>query len=316
MGSRNETTAPATDELAGYPPAGSVPVSVLVPVKNEAQNLHECLRRCAWATQVVVVDSQSSDGTAAIATADGAEVYQFTYDRATGWPKKKNWALRHIAWRNGWVLIVDADEHVTPALAAEVARVVAGVWAPVGPRAMAGTGDAYWINRRFMFMGKWMYGCGYYPSWNVRLLKHGSGCYERFGELGDTGSGDTEVHEHITLDAGRPGYLSGELLHYAYPDLSTFVEKHNRYSTWEAHTLAAGALGTMRGRLLGSPVERRRWLKNVARHLPLRPSLRFLYSYIVQRGFVDGYEGFVLCRLIAWYEFLSIAKRREMDRHR
>jgi glycosyltransferase involved in cell wall biosynthesis len=295
-----------------FPAARSVKVSILVPVKNEQRHMVDCLRRCQWATELVVVDSKSTDKTIPMAQAMGADVYQFFYDRSTGWPKKKNWALESVPWKNEWVMILDADEYMTPELAQEIRRVVEGSWKPQGRYAQAGCGDGYWVNRRFMFMGKWIRGCGFYPSWNVRLLKHKLGRYERIGSLGDTGSGDNEVHEHIVLSTGKAGYLSNEFLHYAYPDLAIWVEKHNRYTTWEAHAMEAKDEGAVRASIFGEPIERRRWLKAKARKLPFRPTLRFLYSFFAQRGFLDGYPGFVMCRLLAWYEFMSIAKYREM----
>jgi glycosyltransferase involved in cell wall biosynthesis len=294
-----------------FPAAGSVPVSILVPVKNEQRNIVECLRRCQWATELVVVDSQSTDQTIPLSQAMGADVYQFNYDRSTGWPKKKNWALEKVPWKNEWVMILDADEYMTPELAQEIKKVVEGSWTPEGKYASRGCGDGYWVNRRFMFMGRWIRGCGYYPSWNVRLLKHALGRYERIGTLGDTGSGDNEVHEHIVLSSGKAGYLGNEFLHYAYPDLSAWIEKHNRYTTWEAHAMEAKDEGAVRAKLFGEPIERRRWIKRFGRRLPLRPFLRFCYSYFLQHGFMDGYPGYVMCRLLAWYEFMSIAKYRE-----
>jgi glycosyltransferase involved in cell wall biosynthesis len=304
----NPTQMPPGD----FPPVASVRVSILVPVKNEQRNIVECLRRCQWATELVVVDSASTDQTIALSQAMGADVYQFNYNRATGWPKKKNWALEHVPWKNEWVMILDADEYMTPELAQEIKRVVEGDWKPQGKFAKAGCGDGFWVNRRFMFMGQWIKGCGYYPSWNVRLLKHKLGRYERIGTLGDTGSGDNEVHEHIVLSTGSAGYLSNEFLHYAYPDLSAWIEKHNRYTTWEAHAMEAKDEGAVQARFFGEPIERRRWIKAFARKLPFRPTLRFLFSFFVQKGFLDGYPGFVMCRLMAWYEFVSIAKYREM----
>lgn len=294
-----------------WPALNSVHVSILVPVKNEQRNIIECLRRCLWATELVVVDSQSTDQTIPLSQALGADVYQFNYDRATGWPKKKNWALDNVPWKSEWVMILDADEYMTPELAHEIKRVVEGTWQPQGQFAKAGCGDGYWVNRRFMFMGRWIKGCGYYPSWNVRLLKHRFGRYERIGTLGDTGSGDNEVHEHITLSTGRAGYLEHEFLHYAYPDLSAWIEKHNRYTSWEAHAMEARDEGAVRAKLFGEPIERRRWIKRFGRKLPFRPTLRFLYSYFLQRGFMDGYPGLVMSRLLSWYEFVSIAKYRE-----
>ena len=295
-----------------WPAYKSVPVSILVPVKNEERNIVECLRRCNWATELVVVDSRSTDKTIALSQAMGAQVFQFNYNRKTGWPKKKNWALEAIPWKNEWVMILDADEYMTEELAEEIKNVVTGAWKPEGS-AKPGCGDGFWVNRRFMFLGRWLKGCGYYPSWNVRLLKHKHGRYERIGNLGDTGSGDNEVHEHIVLDTGEAGYLRHEFLHYAYPDLSAWIEKHNRYTTWEAHAAKAGDVGAVNASLFGGPIERRRWIKRFGRKLPFRPTLRFTYSYFFQKGWLDGYAGLVMCRLLAWYEFVSIAKAREMD---
>ncbi len=309
LGAEVDRTPPMRGE---WPARRSVPVSVLIPVKNENRNIVECLRHLLWADEIVVVDSQSADDTAALAQAMGADVYQFVYSEQ-GWPKKKNWALEHVPWRNEWVLILDADEIMTPELAQEIRKVVTGTFVPRNPH-KAGCGDGYWLNRRFMFMNRWIKGCGYYPSYNVRLFKHKIGRYERIGNLGDTGSGDNEVHEHVTLATGEAGYLEHEFLHYAYPDLSTWIEKHNRYTTWEAFAMEAKNDGGVRASLFGGPVEQRRWLKRLAQRLPFRPTLRFLFSYFLQGGFRDGYPGFVMCRLLAWYEFVSIAKYRERRR--
>ena len=311
-GSLEAKLRPAVSIPGKWPAYKSVPVSVLVPVKNEERNIVECLRRCNWATELIVVDSRSSDKTIQLSQAMGAGVYQFNYDRETGWPKKKNWALESIPWKNEWVMILDADEYMTEELAEEIRKVVTGEWKPGKGSAKSGCGDGYWVNRRFMFLGRWLKGCGYYPSWNVRLLKHKLGRYERIGNLGDTGSGDNEVHEHIVLSSGEAGYLQHEFLHFAYPDLSAWIEKHNRYTTWEAHAMRAGDVGAVNASLFGGPIERRRWIKRFGRKLPFRPTLRFVYSYILQKGFMDGYAGLVMCRLLGWYEFVSIAKNKEM----
>lgn len=291
-----------------WPAIGSVPVSVLIPVKNEQRNIVECIRRLRWADHIAVIDSDSTDETVPRAQAMGAEVYQFTMSRQ-GWPKKKNWALDNVPWRHEWLLIMDADEHMTAPLAREIERIVT-------PDQSAGDEppSGYWLNRRFMFMGRWIRHCGYYPSYNIRLFQHALGRYERIGNLGNTGSGDNEIHEHIVLTTGRAGYLINDFLHYAYPDLATWVEKHNRYSTWEAHAMLADDRGQINASPFGSRIARRRWLKARTRRLPFRPFLRFVYSYVLQLGMLDGYPGFCLCRLLAWYEFLSLVKAREMRR--
>ena len=200
--------------------ARSLPLSVLIPVRNEAQNIDACLRSVAFADDIVVVDSQSTDGTGEMALACGARVVQFHWNGQ--YPKKKNWALTNIDWKHDWLLIVDADERITPELQAEIATAIES-------SEFAG----YYLNRRFMFMGKWIRHCGYYPSWNLRLFRHERGRYERLESVGDTGSGDNEVHEHVVL-RGAAGRLRNDMLHYAYPSVSVWIEKHNRYSNWEA----------------------------------------------------------------------------------
>lgn len=276
-----------------------VPVSVLIPIKNEAANLPRCLASVAWAAEVVVVDSASTDGSQAIAEAAGARVVQFAFNGT--WPKKKNWALETVAWAHDWVFILDADEVLPPAAEAEF-RAICG-----DP---AHAVDGYWINRRFMFMGKWLKHA-YYPNWNLRLFRHRLGRYERL-VTGPTASGDNEVHEHLVVQ-GKTARLRSEMDHYAFPSIDVFVEKHNRYSNWEARLAVEDSLGHGAGTgLQDAEVRRRRGLKRLARRLPFRPTLRFLYVYLWQRGFLDGIEGYYFARLHGIYEFLSLAKAREL----
>lgn len=290
-----------------WPASQSAPLSVLIPARNEQKNIVECLRRLTWAEHVVVVDSSSTDLTAPLAQAMGAEVFQFHYP-PEGWPKKKNWALENVPWRHEWLLIMDADERMTPELAAEIVGVCTGRETPGGADC-----EGYWLNRRFIFLGKWIEHCGFYPSWNVRLFKHRTGRYERIGHLSDTGSGDNEVHEHVVLsNVEEPGYLKNDFLHYAYPDLDSLIEKHTRYAAWEAHAMGAKYKGGITPSLLGGSIARRRWLRVVTRTMPLRPMLRFIYCYIVLMGFLDGRPGYIMCRFLAWYEFISLAKYHEM----
>jgi len=273
----------------------SVPVSVIIPVKNEAANLPRCLDCVNWADEIFVVDSQSTDGSIQIAQERRAKVVQFEFNGI--WPKKKNWALEHLPFRNEWILILDADEILPAEAEAEFARAIAEAGDVVG----------YWINRRFMFMGKWLQHA-YYPNWNLRLFRHALGRYERLNE-GPTDSGDNEVHEHVLI-TGRTAKLQVEIDHYAFPSIDIFVEKHNRYSNWEAR-VAADRMSSS-GTISSHAVNRRRKLKNLAQHLPFRPLLRFLYVYIWQKGFLDGVEGYYFARLHGFYELLSVAKTREL----
>ncbi len=273
-----------------------VPVSVIVPVKNEAANLERCLPALAWADQVFVVDSQSTDDTRLVAARHGATVVDFHY--SGGYPKKKNWALETLPFRNEWVLIVDADEVVPAELADEI-----------GERIGSGEADGYELNSRYFFLGRRIKHCGYSECWNLRLFKHRLGRYEKLIDGAGGRAGDNEAHEHVELE-GRVPRLRGMLDHYAYPTIAAWVEKHNRYAIWEAAVhdrLMSEAVPPSIGR--GKRFKRR--LKKVAARLPMRPLARFVYAYFVRLGFLDGTPGFYFCGLLAFYDFLTAANRFE-----
>ena len=276
-----------------------VPVSVIIPIKNEAANLPRCLDSVKWADEIFVVDSQSTDGSIEMAQERGVQVVQFQFNGK--WPKKKNWALENLPFRNEWVFILDADEVLPPEAREEFARVIAS----------AGETNGYWINRRFMFMGRWLRH-SYYPNWNLRLFRHAQGRYEKLTDA-NTHSGDNEVHEHVIVQ-GATGRLQCEMDHYAFPSVEVFVEKHNRYSNWEARVSADRRLTGSSARIQSGAVGRRRKLKLLSQHLPCRPLLRFLYIYVWQKGFLDGREGYYFARLHAFYEFLSVAKTYELTK--
>src|SRR5437867_864504 len=242
-------------------PDPRVPISVLVTIKSEAANLSRCLGSVQWADEIFAVDSQSTDGSIEIARQHGARVVQFEFNGT--WPKKKNWALENLPFKHEWVLILDGDEVVPLEAEEEIAKAI------VDP-AMAG----YWINRRFNFLGQWLRHA-YYPNWNLRLFRHSLGRYERLTAAA-TDSGDNEVHEHVVVK-GPTSRLQCEIDHYAFPSIEVFVEKHNRYSNWEARVAAEELLPISPGRLGDALVERRRRLKLLGRHLPFRPLLRFLH---------------------------------------
>ena len=274
-----------------------MPVSVIVPIKNEAQNLPRCLASVAWADEIFVVDSQSTDGSQRIAEELGARVVQFEFNGT--WPKKKNWALENLPFRNEWVFILDADEVLPPEAEAEFRAAIANAGATVG----------FWINRRFMFMGRWLRHA-YYPNWNLRLFRHSFGRYEKLTDVA-TASGDNEVHEHVVVQ-GPTGRLRCEMDHYAFPSVEVFVEKHNRYSNWEARVAVAARHAP--SELQSTRVAQRRRLKQLSQRLPFRPLLRFLYVYFWQKGFLDGREGYYFARLHGFYEFLSVAKTYELKK--
>ena len=278
---------------------GNVPVSILIPIRNEAQNLPRCLSAIQWAGEIIVVDSQSTDGSQEIATSYGAAVVQFTLKGV--WPKKKNWALEHVAFAYEWVLILDADEVLPAEAQSEIRMVVTDANAPF---------SGFWINRRFMFMGQWLRHA-YYPNWNLRLVKHRLARYEKLTNSA-TNSGDNEVHEHIIVN-GKTGRLQCEMDHYAFPSVEVFVEKHNRYSNWEARVALDTLMWEIHPSLQTSVIGVRRRLKRYSYALPCRPLLRFLYVYIWQLGVLDGLRGYYFARLHGYYELLCVLKMREIE---
>jgi glycosyltransferase involved in cell wall biosynthesis len=270
-----------------------VPVSIIVPIKNEAANLPRCLSSVQWADEIFVVDSQSTDDSARIAEQHGARVEQFCFNGI--WPKKKNWALENLPFKNEWVFILDSDEVLPAEAEKEFANTIAN----------AGDIAGYWINRRFYFLGRWLKHA-YYPNWNLRLFRHSLGRYEKLTNV-ETDSGDNEVHEHVVVK-GPTSRLRCEMDHYAFPSIDVFIEKHNRYSNWEARVAVENREGQA---LAHEHVDLKRSLKALAKRLPFRPLLRFLYIYVWQKGFLDGREGYYFARLHAMYESLSVAKTYE-----
>ncbi|OUL23810.1 glycosyltransferase family 2 protein [Nostoc sp. 106C] len=283
--------------------SSKIPVSVLIPAKNEEANLPACLTSLEMADEVFVVDSQSTDHSVAIAESFGANIVQFKFNGS--WPKKKNWSLDNLPFRNEWVLIVDCDERITPELWAEIAQVIEN-----------DEYSGYYLNRRVFFLGKWIRHGGKYPDWNLRLFKHKQGRYENLHTEDIPNTGDNEVHEHVILQ-GKVGYLKNDMLHEDFRDLYHWLERHNRYSNWEArvyYNLLTNQDdgGTIGANLFGDAVQRKRFLKKVWVRLPFKPLLRFILFYIIQRGFLDGKAGYIYGRLLSQYEYQIGAKLYEL----
>jgi glycosyltransferase involved in cell wall biosynthesis len=273
----------------------SIPVSVLIPAKNEEENLPACLASLVQADEVFMVDSQSEDKSIEIAESLGAKVVQFDFNGR--WPKKKNWALENLPFRNEWVLIVDCDERITPESWAEIAEMIKN------PDL-----DGYYINRRVFFLGKWIRHGGKYPDWNLRLFRHAKGRYENLNTEDIRNTGDNEVHEHVMIPHEKVGYLKEDMLHEDFRDLYHWLARHNRYSNWEARVYyniltGMGDDGTIGANLFGDAVQRKRFLKKIWVRLPFKPFLRFVLFYILRLGFLDGYAGYVYGRLLSQYEY-------------
>ena len=284
--------------------ARKVPLSVLIPTRREERNIERCLRSLDWAAQVYVVDSHSTDRTAEIARAMGASVIPFRWDGHG--PRKKNWALENLPWAHEWVLVVDADEEVSISLRDTIAAVIAG----------SSTYDAYLIPYRYYFLGRLLkHG---EPLRKLILFKHRLARFERTSVPEITGY-DVELHEHPVV-RGRIGKLTSYMIHHDFDDLHHYFERHNIYSDWEALLRTRyrnrDRSGEIKGRLFGSPVERRRFVKQLFLGLPGKPLIYFLYYYILRAGFLDGREGFAFNTLKAFYWYQIGIKEFEMRRFR
>ncbi|MEB3229837.1 MAG: glycosyltransferase family 2 protein [Leptolyngbyaceae bacterium] len=283
--------------------AKTIPVSVLIPAKNEEQNLPACLDSVARADEIFVVDSQSSDRSIEICEEYGVNVVQFHFNGR--WPKKKNWSLDNLPFRNDWVLIVDCDERIPPEL-----------WDEIETAIQNPEYAGYFLNRRVFFLGKWIRYGGKYPDWNMRLFQHKKGRYENLHTEEIKNTGDNEVHEHVVID-GKIAYLENDMLHEDFRDLFHWLERHNRYSNWEAKVYynlltGQGEGETIGASLFGDAVQRKRFLKKIWVRLPFKPFLRFVLFYFIQLGFLDGKAGYIYGRLLSQYEYQIGVKLYEL----
>ncbi len=280
-----------------------LPVSVIVPVRNEARNLPRCLESLAQFGEVYVIDSQSTDDTVAIAQSRGAKVVQFHY--AGGWPKKRQWAIDTLPFAYDWILLLDADELLTPELVEEIRRAVQdpGVY-------------GYSIRLQLYFLGRVLRHCDA-SFWKLSLFRRGRGRFECRLKDQDASMADIEIHEHAVVD-GPTAELRNALVHHNVDSLSRYILKHNEYSNWEARVLLRAEGDSeydsqeMSADLFGTQAQRRRWLKRNLYRLPGSPVLLFLYRYVFRLGFLDGVPGMIYCAFQAVQMFHSKAKIYEL----
>jgi len=251
-------------------PARSDALSVVVIACDEEERIGECLASVAWADELLVVDSGSADRTVEVARAHGARVVTRPWP---GYAAQKNFALGQAGCP--WVLSLDADERLSPELAAEIRGTIAGAAPEVAGASMP---------RRTRYLGRWIRHGGWYPDRKVRLVRRGRGRW--------TGE---HLHERLEVD-GAVVALRGDLLHHTYRDIGEHLRTMDRYSTEAARGMRAAG---RRGSLLAT-------LAN--------PPLKFLKMYLLQRGFLDGAPGLLVAVLGSYYVFLKHAKLWELTR--
>jgi glycosyltransferase involved in cell wall biosynthesis len=270
-----------------------VTITVVILTLDEARHIGRCIASVeALADRIIVIDSGSSDATCAIAAAAGADVL---YHPWRNHADQFNWGLDNAGITTDWTMRVDADEVVTPDLAARLADRL-----PLLPPAVAGVT----INRSMHFLGRRMRWGGMYPVHTLRLWRTGQGRLE-----------SRWMDEHALVD-GSIVHVDGELADINLNSVGWWTAKHNGYATREAiDQLTRGEAPASVAKL--SPMARRkRWVKeNIYARLPLglRPLLYFCYRYLLRLGFLDGWQGLAFHGLQGfWYRFLVDVKIAEI----
>jgi hypothetical protein len=245
-------------------------ITVITLTLNEAHNIGPCLESVRWADEILVIDSGSTDDTIAKARAFTSSIHEITWQ---GYGAARNFALGKAT--GDWILWLDADERVTPELAAEIQQVLREDPAGI---------DGYAIARRAYFLGRWIRHSGWYPGRVTRLFRKGKGMFS-----------ESRVHEQLRLE-GVVVQTKHDLLHLTDPDLAHYMGKFNKYTTLAAQDMAAA------GRTSGIA------------DLTLRPVFQFVKMYVLRLGLLDGREGFILAVLSAAYVFTKYAKLWEVTR--
>jgi glycosyltransferase involved in cell wall biosynthesis len=255
-------------------------VSVAIVTLNEEENLPRTLTSVRWADEIVVVDSGSTDRTVELAHTLGARVIERAWP---GFAAQKNFAISQCS--GTWILSLDADEELTPELQTQIRTMLASN-PPI---------DAYYLRRRNLFLGRWIKHGGFYPDPKLRLFRRSAANFALTPQFEER-----PVHETIAFD-GAAGTLDFDLVHNAYPALSTYIEHMDRYSSLGADLLVA------KGRTSRSLLS---FLSNIF----VVPQIMFLWNYFFRLGFLDGREGLLLHLYHATYTSWKYAKAWEKAR--
>ncbi len=244
-------------------------LSVIIITCNEEANICRCLKSVEWADEIIVADSRSTDKTAELVRKHGGKLFEIDWP---GFGPAKQAALERAT--GDWVLSIDADEELSPELAGEIKTITQDSSGSYG----------YYMPRKANFLGRWIYHCGWYPDPVLRLFRRDKGRFDR-----------AVVHEQVLVE-GPIGRLSGELLHYSYPDLETYFAKFNRYTTIGAEELA------------------RKGVRSSFAAIVFRPAVSFIKHYISKRGFLDGIEGLLISVFSSMAVMVKYAKLRQINR--
>jgi (heptosyl)LPS beta-1,4-glucosyltransferase len=245
-------------------------LAAVILARNEENNIAECIASVRWADHVVVVvDPRTEDRTVELAQAAGADVITNPFQN---YAQQRNDALDAV--EADWILFIDADERSSAEQADEIRAVIA-----------SGQHNGYWIPRHNYIFGKLTRYTGWYPDYQMRLLRRGKAHY-------DPGR---PVHELVILE-GEPGYLTEPFVHYNYLTFAQFVEKQNRYVLYDARILKEQGVQPRPHKFL------------------TQPARQFIWRYVTLKGYRDGLHGLRLSLLMAWYEFQKYVHLRRLYR--
>lgn len=254
-----------------------LPISIIIHTLNEEVNLPFALKSANFLSdEIFIVDSESTDKTKTIAEQHGALVYTRKCNRGT-LVDQRNWALDNLPFKNEWVFILDADEVVDDFLIKEMYDLF---------NIESNMSVAYYLRFKNIFLGQWLRHSSMYPTWSLRLFKHKNIRYER-----------REANSHPIVHSGKISYLKGHILNYDRRPFKIYLSKINEFSDLESKAYLnviknKNQVSLLKGKLFGTTIQRRRYLKNLFIKLPFRPLIIFLYLYIFRLGFLDGNAGF------------------------
>jgi glycosyltransferase involved in cell wall biosynthesis len=276
-----------------------VGVTVVILTYNESIHIKRAIENVIdWCDEVVILDSNSTDITVTIAEQAGAAIYYRAFDN---YAAQRNHAIHQLPLNNEWMLFLDADEYLSEDLKKEIGTVLSS----------PGSFDGFIMKRRFIFHDRWIRYGGYYPIWLLRLFKR------------SVANVDREINEHVTV-MGSVGKLQHDFCDHNLKPLADWIEKHNRYSKFEAEQFLLHAQRKRVGgkdelaKFSGGSVERKRWIReHIWNDLPplVRPVVYFIWRYFFRLGFLDGKAGMIYHYLHGfWYPFITDVKYLEMKR--
>lgn len=265
-----------------------IPVSVIIPVKNEERNLPNCLALLSDFSEVIVVDSHSTDATPEIVAKSGYRLIDFSWNGQ--FPKKRNWVLRNVSLKNEWVLFLDADEFLTRPFIDCVRKTIQHT-----------TADGFWIFYDDHFMGKQLkHGL---KMRKLALFKKNKGEFERIDEKAWSHL-DMEIHEHPVIN-GKIEFFPVKIVHMDYKGVEHYIAKHNAYSTWEARRFM------QTGKQKCYFTFRQKMKYTLLDSWPLG-IIYFIYSYFIRLGILDGKAGLLFAIFKMQYFFHIKCKIEEL----